>query len=179
VKGKRVHQSQKLLGEALKLAVAEGKQERAGKIRKALHSLNPTKAKPKPQAPKGYPAIAAARHQSHDGPRFGVGECLERVRKCYGIGPSAPDAISAWNAAKTKHPTTDPKKVPRGVPVFWRGGSAGHGHIAIATGDGCCWSTDIKRAGFFDYVPIAQIHEDWGLAFLGWTEDLNGTPIQV
>jgi hypothetical protein len=68
-------------------------------------------------------------------------------------------------------------KVPRGYPVFWSGGSAGHGHIAIAAGDGACWSTDIRRPGYFDRVPIDEIRTAWGLTLLGWTTDLNGEPV--
>ena len=127
---------------------------------------------------KRWPAIAAARKQSHEGPRSGTGWCLRDVRVCYRIPALAPDAIGAWNIAKTKHRETDPADIPRGYPVFWSGGSEGHGHIAISAGGGKCWSTDIKRAGYFDYVDIAEIHAQWGLTLLGWTADLNGRPIK-
>ena len=132
--------------------------------------------KPKPeQTTTVYPAIAAARKQSHDGPQFGVGECLMRVRMCYGIPAQQHDAAAAWRAAKVKHTRTP---APRGYPVFWTGGSHGYGHIAIATGDGNVWSTDIRRPGFFDLCPITEINARWGLTYAGWAEDVNGVAVQ-
>lgn len=124
------------------------------------------------------PAIETARTRSESRtPTSEAGMCLREVRECFGVGPGASDAIGAWNAAEHKHHETDPHKIPRGVPVFWAGGSAGHGHIAISTGFAKCWSTDIRRSGFFDRVPITEIHEKWGLTLLGWTEDLNGVRV--
>jgi hypothetical protein len=130
-------------------------------------------------------AIDNAREQSQHGPKSGVGICLVMVRTCYGIaaigdvdGDGDADAFDAWVRAKFKHPETNPARIPAGVPVFWQGGSANHGHGAIATGfNGNCWSTDIKRKGFFDRVPIKRIHDDWGLRLLGWAEDLNGVRV--
>lgn len=122
-------------------------------------------------------AIAAAAYQSKNGPRFGYGLCLQRCRMCYDVDALEPDAASAWAHAKFRHTQTNPVKIPRGVPVFWTGGSSGHGHIAISTGDGWCWSTDIKRTGYFDKVPIADIHSQWGLTLVGWTEDINGVRV--
>lgn len=122
----------------------------------------------------GEAAIAEARAQSQDGTTFAAGLCLQRVRLCYQIGPRYLDATEAWRNASHQHPETDPRKIPRGVPVFWTGGSEGHGHVAIATGDGYCWSTDILRRGRWDKVPIPAIRQKWGLPLAGWTEDLNG-----
>ena len=77
-----------------------------------------------------------------------------------------------------KDEESNPDRIPRGVPIFWQGGSANHGQVAIATGfNGNCWSTDIKRPGFFDRCKITQIHEDSHLRLLGWTEDLNGVRV--
>lgn len=112
-----------------------------------------------------------------DGPKFGTGLCLREVRTCYGVPAQAPDAAAAWWAAKLRHRTTDPTSIPRGAPVFWTGGTSGHGHIAISTGGGNCWSTDILRAGYFDHVPINLIHQRWGLTLVGWTEDLNSVRV--
>ena len=137
-------------------------------------------------------AIAAARNQSANGPRIdrwlGVstftGWCLKAVRTCYGVDAHDftptngrdPMAIEAFDAATFKR-VADGRTIPRGVPVFWRGGSTGAGHIAISTGDGDCWSTDIRRPGYFDKVPITEIAQQWGLKLVGWTEDLNGVHI--
>jgi dipeptidyl aminopeptidase/acylaminoacyl peptidase len=125
----------------------------------------------------GETAIATARRESADGTTFAPGLCLQRVRLCYGVDSKYPDAATAWLSATAKHPETHAAAIPRGAPVFWVGGSAGHGHIAIATGDGECWSTDILRNGHWDKVPIDLIHATWGLALVGWTEDLNGVHV--
>lgn len=119
-------------------------------------------------------AIAAARHQSENGPEFGVGLCLQRCRICFGVDSKYPDAAAAWAGAQYKHTRGVP---PRGTLVFWTGGSHGHGHIAISAGDGCCWSTDIKRLGRFDKVSIDLIHEQWGMTYAGFTEDINGVRV--
>lgn len=123
-------------------------------------------------------AIRTARARSKSPrPTSEPGYCLREVRECYGVPAAALDATQAWDQAKRRHPQTDPRKIPRGVPVFWLGGSGGHGHVAISTGWGRCWSTDILRAGFFDRVPIDAICDRWGLTLVGWTEDLNGVRV--
>lgn len=125
-----------------------------------------------------YKAIDEARRRSKSRtPTSEPGYCLREVRECYGVGAKAPDAIAAWNAAQHKHPETDPRKIPRGAPVFWSGGSGGHGHIAIKAGAANVWSTDIKRPGYFDKVPADLIRQRWGLKLLGWTEDVNGVRV--
>jgi hypothetical protein len=126
---------------------------------------------------RGEAAIAEARREHDDGVTFPLGMCLQRVRLCYDVAALYTDAATAWLRARHRHPQVDPAAFPRGVPVFWTGGSAGHGHIAIATGDGECWSTDILRGGHWDKVPIDLIRQRWGLALVGWTEDLNGVTV--
>lgn len=143
---------------------------------KALASKKP-KAAREAVSVMGAKAIAAAQYQSKHGPAFAYGMCLQRVRLAFGIGAKASDAIGAWNAAQHKHRESNPAKIPAGYPVFWSGGSSGHGHIAISAGHGMCWSTDIRRGGYFDLVPIATIHAQWGLTLLGYTTDLNGVTI--
>ncbi|RNL63659.1 hypothetical protein EFK50_07910 [Nocardioides marmoriginsengisoli] len=103
--------------------------------------------------------------------------CLKMVRGCYGVPAKAEDAATAWADAEHRHPEANPLAIPYGAPVFWTGGSKGHGHIAISTGNGECWSTDIKRPGYFDHVRIAEIERKWGLKLVGWAEDVNGVRI--
>lgn len=142
------------------------------------HAEHDIEAAMKPVPAPTFPAIISARGQSQTGvPMLGEGQCLRYVQGAYGIAPRDPDAINAWRRAGMKHPQIDPMKIPRGYPVFWSGGSSGHGHIAIAAGNGMCWSTDIKRVGFFDFVPIDLIRTQWNLTLLGWTEDLEGAKV--
>jgi len=124
-------------------------------------------------------AIANAAAQSVNGPVYGSGQCLMRVRLAYGVTTTIPNAAASWAASTHKHPTTDPASIPRGVPIYWTGGSHGYGHVAIATGDGNCWSTDIRRTGYFDLVPITEIHAKWGLTLVGWTDDVNGVVVNT
>ena len=169
----------------MKRSTAKGKEKKAAREKAAIEALTPKKkpatADPLPTTAeaKNFPPIAAARTQSHKGPAAAAGMCLMMVRTCFGISALEPDATSAWQNAKVKHPTTDPTKIPRGWPVFWTGGSHGHGHIAISAGAGKCWSTDIARTGFFDFVDITEIHAAWGLTLVGWTEDINGQQVDI
>ena len=122
---------------------------------------------------KAVKALANVKQESLHPTLEGTGFCLRDVRKQYGIDAGSPTAIAAWNAAGNKNTHTW-YDAPAGVPVFWSGGSTGAGHIAIADGLGNVWSTDIRREGKFDLVPLAEIHNKWGLKYLGWTNTLNG-----
>lgn len=136
-------------------------------------------------------AQARARFQSANGPRFpgpnnGAGQCMMRNRLLVGApaigdydGDGSPDAEDGWKFAKRRHPTTLPNAIPGGCFVWWGGGSHDNGHVAYADPDarGMCWSTDIKRAGYFDLVPIGLIHQRWGLPLLGWSEDIDGVQV--
>ena len=118
-----------------------------------------------PIMPIAKAAIAEAGRRSEEGPERDSGICLVLVRECYGIGPAGnanldgdADAFDAWFRSPHKHRETNPARIPRGVPIFWQGGSANHGHIAIATGfSGNCWSTDIKRKGFGLGHPLRRV----------------------
>jgi hypothetical protein len=131
-------------------------------------------------------ALANARDLANDLGRFDVGMCLQEIRKLYEIGPSAPDAAGAWRRAKYKHTLAsaeDLRHVPAGVPVFWLGGSSGHGHIAMHAGSkpgtttDDVWSTDFLEAGRLDRVDASLIGPKWGMQLVGWAEDLNGVRI--
>lgn len=117
-------------------------------------------------------AINLARRESRNRSRDWTGYCLMFVRTAFGVNAVHPSAITAWNAAKKKHTDGD---IPRGVPVFWKGGK--HGHVALSLGGGRCISTDVKRRGYPDVVTIASIGKAWGFELLGWTEDINGVTV--
>ncbi len=132
----------------------------------------------------GKRALERAADQSRNGPTFGKDECLMRVRGLYGApaigdfdGDGAADAEDGWKATKKRHTGTAVTNIPAGVPLWWGGGTADHGHVAVSAGGGQCWSTDIKRTGRFDKVAITEINRKWGLPFLGWTEDINGVTV--
>ena len=118
---------------------------------------------------------AQAQHKRRS--RDWTGWCLVFVRSAFGVPAQQPDAASAWANAERKHPVTSGSQVPRGVPVFWTGGSHGHGHIALSRGDGSVWTTDFVREGQVDVARIDDITRGWGLTLAGWTEDLNGVTV--
>lgn len=124
-------------------------------------------------------ALAVCANQSAHGPRFGTGECLRQVRTAYGVpSDGTPDAATAWLRAKAKHAApADLATIPRGAVLFWTGGTHGFGHVAIAAGHGMMWSTDIRRPGYFDLVPIADVARLWRLTFVGWAEDVDGAHV--
>lgn len=107
------------------------------------------------------------------------GLCLKFVRTMFGVAGRYPTAYSAWQGAggakgANTHTLMAP---PANVPVFWSGGAHGYGHIAIADGRGNVYSTDIRRKGKVDLVPISEIHRKWGLKLLGWSETINGVRV--
>lgn len=126
-----------------------------------------------------YPnAIANAKALKHAYP---LGSCLQAVRTAFDLAANGhePTASSAWTyeggaAGLNTHTVI---AAPANVPVFWTGGSHGYGHVAISDGKGNVWSTDVKRVGQFDLVPISWITTHWGLKLAGWTETLEGKRI--
>lgn len=127
-------------------------------------------------------AYARKEHESRS--RDWTGWCAVFTRTAFGApaigdhdGDGAADAEDVWKAAKHKHPETNPARIPRGVPVFWSGGAGDHGHAAVSAGNALMWSTDVKRTGYVDLVPIDDVRRKWGLTLLGWTEDINGVRV--
>ena len=128
--------------------------------------------------------FAYARKEHENRSRDWTGWCAVFTRSAFGQpaigdydGDGAADAEDMWKAAKHKHPETNPARIPRAVPIFWAGGAGDHGHAAISVGNSLMWSTDLKRTGYVDLVPIDDVRRKWGLTLLGWTEDLNGVRV--
>lgn len=126
--------------------------------------------------PRGPIALAFALAQSLLATRDWYDDCQLFVRTALGCPGGAATAYQAWLAVPdgARHGFYNP---PAGVPAFWRGGSNGDGHTALTVGDGTVWSTDIKRHGKIDKVAITEIHDKWGLEYLGWTESDNGVVV--
>lgn len=108
---------------------------------------------------------------------YPVGMCARWTRERFGVaalgdfdGDGDADAVDMWKACTLKH--AGDRNPPPGVPVFWAGGSKGHGHAAISLGDGVVRSIDQPRSGVVGTVPLSEIERAWGLRYLGWTEDL-------
>jgi hypothetical protein len=106
---------------------------------------------------------------------FHTGMCLKFVRTCYNVQPKYATAAIAWRKTRYRHRSTPPK----GVPVWWTGGSRGFGHIAISDGGGYVISTDTGGKGRVGRTSIKHITRAWGQTYRGWTEDINGVRVYL
>lgn len=113
-----------------------------------------------------------------------VGMCAQWTRERFAIPALGDfdrdgdaDAVDMWQACALKHYADVEPVPPAGVPVFWSGGSRGHGHAAVSLGGGMVRSTDAWTAGLVGTVPLSEIGRRWGMHYLGWTEDLYGHEI--
>jgi hypothetical protein len=100
---------------------------------------------------------------------FGYGQCLKFSRMCAQAPGGVYDADASWAGAKYRHTNSTP---PRGTFPHFAGGN--HGHVTVSEGGGWCWTTDYRRYGRVDLVPISYIVHNWGMPLRGWTEDING-----
>ena len=105
--------------------------------------------------------------------RHGVaweGHCAHSVACAYGRSASGWNAVDGWfkTDPKFRHAGKKAKTAPRGALVFWSGGSAGYGHVAIANGRGRVWGVDLPDNGRIGLVPTDEVARRWGLKFLGW-----------
>ena len=123
-------------------------------------------------------AVANALKATTNVPRY----CAQWTRTMFGVaalgdfdGDGAADAEDMWKAAKHKHPGD--YTAPAGVPVYWSGGSQDNWHIAVSLGNGMCRSTDGGGSGKVATVPLDFPVRQWGMPYLGWSEDLYGNVI--
>lgn len=100
--------------------------------------------------------------------------CQEFTRRSLGVGGGFPSAITAWRgtAKADRSPSRTP---PAGVPCYYSGGK--YGHAVLSAGDGFVYSTDIKRRGKVDKVPLHMVETRWGYRYLGWSRTINGVRI--
>lgn len=103
-------------------------------------------------------------------PTWAVGMCGQFCARMYGYQASGyRDAVAQWRAVPDDLKHAASTEAPAGALLFWGGGSAGHGHVAIADGTGQVWSIDISGPGTVSRVPAGTINLRWGLPYLGWT----------
>lgn len=110
------------------------------------------------------------------GPKTKEGLCKESCHIAWDIDSNG-DTTAAIGWTSTKHRFRG-IWVP-GASVWWTGGSHGDGHEAIlARRYGYVWSKDIRRDGWWDRVPIAEIHREWPeLIFAGLSLDTEGVVV--
>lgn len=126
---------------------------------------------------QGHPFTFAQAEHLHAS-RNWHGLCQMFTHLAYSVPSDGTPTAAAWWAKSTrKHPETNPAMIPRGVPVYWTGGSSGAGHAAVSRGDGTVWGTDLVRDGQVDIYPIGDVHAKWGLTLVGWTEDIDSVVV--
>ena len=101
---------------------------------------------------------------------WSVGMCGQFCAAMYGYGFSGyASAYVQWQQTPTRLRNPGDGSPPPGALLFWSGGSAGHGHVAVSTGgDGQCYSIDISGPGTVSRVQASLIQARWGLTYLGW-----------
>ena len=117
-----------------------------------------------------FTAAVTARNAENDRTND-PGMCQQQVRMWAGIAARYPDAITAWRNTNDRHPGD--RNPPRGAPVWWAGGSSGHGHIALSLGGGKIRSTDAGGRGRVATVDLGWVERNWGQRYLGWAWDIN------
>ncbi len=123
-------------------------------------------------------AIDHVAAQSQNGPPFRVGMCKQQTRLAYAVpSDGSGSATEAWR--RTDHRlSVAGDQAPRGALLWWTGGGLGYGHVAIADGKGGVWSVDVKRDGYWDHVPFAQI-ATWApsLNWAGVSRDIDSVTV--
>lgn len=98
------------------------------------------------------------------------GLCLHWSACTYGFYASnIYDAISFFRLMPSAYKSHS-RDAPKGALAVWSGGSRGHGHVAPVVDDSprLIASTDIRRVGKVDVVPIGEIESRWGQRWEGW-----------
>ena len=99
------------------------------------------------------------------------GMCQQQCRMWADIPARYGDATTAWLNTNDRHPGD--RNPPRGAFVYWTGGSAGHGHVAMSLGKGKIRSTDAGGRGRVATVDLGWIERNWHLRYGGWAWDTN------
>ena len=107
------------------------------------------------------------------------GLCLVYVRETFKIGPKYPTASAGWTASPSKHEGKDfPDDV--WVPVWFSLSDNPAGHVALRQPDGSIWSSShptSTKPVHHDSLEDLESYYGNKLAYLGWTEDIEGVPI--
>lgn len=111
------------------------------------------------------------------------GWCALKVMQALGASPQGlPDATAVANVV-LKAGRMKSGRAPRGAIVYWKGGSAGHGHVCFALGDGTERSVDVKGPGTVGDVPFSWFARNWGdLDYVGWSwywGGINTEPVKA
>jgi hypothetical protein len=109
------------------------------------------------------------------------GWCLAYVNEAFRVPKRHGSATAAWRASGTKHRDYD---FPAGcwVPVWFGLSNEPNGHVALLAPDGSVYSTSDNSTTPHHHPDLADLigyyaHYGMRLTYLGWTEDVEGTPV--
>lgn len=109
------------------------------------------------------------------------GWCLKYVQDTFGLSAVYPTAIASWNASTTKH---QDRNFPANcwVPVWFSLRDEPAGHVALLAPDGSVYSSSDPNTNVPHHHPsldalITYYAKANPLTYLGWTEDVEGTPV--
>jgi hypothetical protein len=123
-------------------------------------------------------ALAYAQAEVKSASQNWSNQCQHFARVCVGAAAWAPSAREAFNAtpAANRHSSPNP---PAGAIVYYGYADKGYGHAVLSAGGGLCYSTDIKRPGRVDLVPLSLPVTQWGLPYRGWIDSTPSGPIDL
>ncbi|MFD8025789.1 peptidase M23 [Streptomyces lavendulae] len=94
--------------------------------------------------------------------------CLAFTAIVYGWNVSGVEsAIIHYREIPASMKHVGSRDIPPGALMYWDTGNP-WGHVAVYLGDGMIVSNDIRRPGYLDVVPAAEIESKWGAKYLGW-----------
>jgi len=109
------------------------------------------------------------------------GWCLAYVNEAFGVPKKFGSATDAWNGSTTQHTDIN---FPSGVwlPLWFSLATEPAGHVALRAPDGSVYSTSNPYGTTPRHHPnladlIYVYSFDNPLTYLGWTEDVEGTPV--
>lgn len=109
------------------------------------------------------------------------GWCLAYVNEAYGVAKKFPTAISAWNHSFSQHVDYD-FPADLWVPLWFSLENEPAGHVALRAPGGAVYSTTHPTSNrptlhynLADLIYRYSFHNP--LTYLGWTEDVEGTPV--
>lgn len=133
------------------------------------------------------PAIDTCKTRVEKGTVIGPNLCLVAVRTAFGLDADGhePTAYAAW-LAEGGHDGPNTHTVlgaPANVPGFFKDRNP-DGHIVVCSGGNMCFTTDFNGKHWVDdgktyYVSITSIVTHGGMAWLGWSETLEGKRVHA
>ncbi|MBO1267097.1 coiled-coil domain-containing protein [Arthrobacter cavernae] len=112
-----------------------------------------------------------------------LGYCLAFAQTAFGAGWAGPDAWTSWSTKTTVRHADRNWPLNVYFPIWFDGWWAGkrYGHVAIAYWNGSAlkiWSSPISNKPYADtWTSIAQVEKNYGMTYVGWSEDVGGTRV--